>query len=300
MLQRRVHAVYEPWSGEHIKDLEVFTLRPFDPEEDYQRVDIAQIPADLSFENAQLIGSSGMGEAGYLKLSDGFEHYELIKESTKRRQAGKSTLVTTPHLRNVLDTAITHNNFFVTSGGDPEVGLNNDIVVSPMLTRINILGAAVMKVLSASGPVDLALPREAAIEHGMAETDAASLDWMYSRALARRIKEGVVLHWALPKSRAKKIVTASGELALSTDRVEDSVADYVARKKFLVFPVSMDVPKAGEGSVDFLEPREISSSKAVHDMMEELVDKTQEVAGEQIYYGTPPGAVRIDKINTPE
>ena len=287
-LQDRAHKVYGSWAPEHT-DGQIITVRDYDQGEYYQRSDLALIESEPNLEFAEILGHTGMGKAAYDKLGAGYDENNVLAIVQKRHEQGKSTLIPTLHLRNVLDTAMTHNRLFVSSGGDPEIAAINDIIANPMMSRLTIGGFAVIKSLITSGNVDMALPVEAALRHGMSEEDAQILERLYGSALKKRLMGGVAVHWSLTGTRGVQIITQDGEEAMSVNRVHDGIANIVRKRAALAIPVPMDV-HFGDCKVEVLRPRPLNDIGDVHKMMEEMAEVASNLASETIYYGLPEGA----------
>jgi hypothetical protein len=289
--QQRVHAVYGLWAPHHA-DGEILTTREYNPDEVYQKVEFPRIEPEIDLETAMRMGRISMGEEGFAKLFAGLTEQRVVEQALDRHKEGESTLVAGLHLRDVMDVPMSHNNLFLASGGDPEIAAINDLIANPMLSHISIGEDSVFKYLTASGGVDLALPADAAAEYGMSLEDIEKLERTYGRALNRRLKTGVVVHWALSGTRGKKIITRSGDMAICVRRVEDGIANIVRKKLSLAVPVPMDV-QFGNVQVEVLEPRRLDSVDDVHYMMQEMVDVAKELSGEEIYYGLPEGSREV-------
>jgi hypothetical protein len=292
-LSERVHRTYGLWAPDHTVD-GIITLRPHDPSEHYQRVDISRFTPEPSLELASNLGRLGMGELAFQKLSAGFGEHGVIGKIFDRHRAQKSTLVTTLHLRDVLDTGMTHANLYVTSGGDSKLIEINDVVANPMMSQLDVVGMPAIQRLAASGSVDMALPAEGAVEHEMASDDVKYLSKFYGGHFSKRLREGVAIHWSLPGTRGKKIITKAGEQAMCVVRVPDSIANIARKRTAWVVPIPMDV-RFGNCEVEVLRPRALDTVEDVHRMMEEMVEVASELSGEKIFYGMPEGAKKVEK-----
>jgi hypothetical protein len=290
-IRQNVPQVFEAWAPSHTDGL-IMTFRPFDPNDPYQLVENVRIEPDISLELAQQAGKAGVGEAAYEKLCSGLTEFDVVQTALKRHKQQKNTIVSTLHLRNVLDTPTTHNALFVASGGDSELADINDIIANPMLAYTNIGGIAVFRVLSASGGIDLALPYRGAKKYGMIKPARQYLARRMREGLDARLEQGVVIHWALTQSRGIPIVTESGSHALAINRVEKAVAEYAVEQSFLAIPVPIDL-QVGESHLEVLEPRLIEKVSDVHEMTEEMVETAMRLSGTEIYYGMPKGATPL-------
>lgn len=289
-LNRRVHRVFDHWSAGHA-DGQVLSARDYDPDDPYQRVESARIEPEPDMELASSLGRLGMGAAGYEKLSTGFERYHIIDEGLKAHRRGESILITTLHLHNVLDTAITHNNLFVTAGGDPRVAEINDIVANPMMSRLAIGELAVYRVLSAAGGIDNALP-PAAADYGMNKDDIRTLERIYAPALKQRLERGAIFHWSLPGTRGITETASDGSSTTYIKPPHEGIIK-IAQKRFkLAIPVAMIV-KFGDVDLEMLAPRRLESADDVHGMMREMTAVAQELSGDTVIYGRPVKARRL-------
>jgi hypothetical protein len=290
----RVHKVYDMWAPGHTKE-NLLTLRSYDPGDFYQRVDVAFFPAEPDLELSERFGRAGMGEPAYQKLGDGFDDKHVLELVHHWHAQGKNTVIPTLHLKDVLDTALTHNRLFTLSGGDPEVAEINDVILNPMISHLDIAGEAVMKVLTASGNAVPGLPVEGAITNGMTAEDAQYLERFYGSALSKRLGndrrpgQGTAIHWSLTGTRGVDIVTVDGEKAMSVNRVKSGVADILVKRTVVAVPVPMDV-RVGDCKAEVLEPRSLETIEDVHMMMEEMVEAVSDFSGQKIYYGVPEGA----------
>lgn len=291
-IRENIPQVFEAWAPSHTDGL-ILTFRPFDENDPYQRIENVRIEPEVSLELAQHVGKAGLGETAYEKLCTGFTEYDVIKTSIKRHQQNKNTLVSTLHLRNVLDTPSTHNTLFGASGGDPEFAKINDIIANPMLAYTNIGDLAVFRVLSASGGINLALPYRSAKKYGMIKPARQYLARRMREGLDARLELGVVLHWALTGTRGVPILTKDGSQALVVNRVEQAIAEYAVEQSFLAIPVPMDL-RPGDSRVEILEPRSLESVNDVHEMTEEMVEAASRLADLKIYYGMPEGATLLE------
>jgi hypothetical protein len=287
-MQERVQQVYGAWAPDHTDGL-ALTVRPYDPSETYQKIETVHVNAKPSFEMANFLGKAGIGEVAYDKLSASLRDYEVVESVMERHERGQSSLISTLHLKNVLDTASTHNSLFIASGGDPEFAEINDIIANPMMGRLNIGGMAVFKALSVSGHIDLALPYRAAKEYGMDKEARMYVGKRMRDALEERLQQGVAVHWSLPGTRGKQAILVDENEVTVVKRVEDKVANIVIERTPWAVPVPMIV-HPGNAELEVLEPRAIESISDVHGMMQEMVDVAAKLSGEQIYYGLPEGA----------
>lgn len=284
-LEERAHRVFGEWALEHTND-GLMSVRKYDPRDPYHNIEEARVLPEPDLKTAERLGRIAMGDEAFDKLSDAFKRYRVVETGLARHAPGqseppKSTLITTLHLKNVLDTPITHNNLFVTSGGSPEIAEINDIIANPMMSRLALGGIAVYQILAASGGIDEALPTEGAAKYGMRPEDISFLEKIETRALKARLQEGVIFHWSLPGTRAKKIGNR-----VHVKRVPDGIANIVRKRLDLAVPVPMDV-RFGDTKLEVLEPRTIRTSNDVHVMMEDMVEVASELTGVKVIYGLP-------------
>jgi hypothetical protein len=298
-LSSRVHKVYGEWAKGHLKE-GLLDLRSYDGDEYYQRPDVAFFEAEPNLELAQNLGRAAMGEAAYQKFADGYDNHHVLEIVRSRHGQGKNTLIPTLHLKDVLDTAMSHNRLFTMTGGGPSIAEINDVIANPMMTRITIADESAIKVLAASGNVDNGLPIDGALEHGMLREDAEYLERLYGSSLGRRLGNknrtgaGIAVHWALTGTRASEIISADGDKAMSIVRVQDGVAKIVVSRAALAVPVPMDV-RLFDCRVEVLKPRELETENDVHKMMEEMAEVASELAGKKIFYGMPKGFTLLPK-----
>jgi hypothetical protein len=293
-IRQNVPRVFEAWAPSHT-DGSILTFRPFDSDDQYQRVENVRIEPDISFELAQQFGKAGVGETAYEKLCTGFTEFDVVKTAMERHKQQKNTIISTLHLRNVIDTPATHNALFVASGGDPELAAINDIIANPMLAYTNIGELAVFRVLSASGGIDLALPYRGAKKYGMIKPARQYLARRMREGLDTRLEQGVVIHWALTQTRGVPIITKEGAPALAVSPVEQALAEYAVEQSFLGVPVPIDL-QVGDSHLEVLEPRPLESVTDVHKMTEEMVEVASRLSGTEIYYGMPEGAIEAKKV----
>ncbi|HET7827742.1 MAG TPA: hypothetical protein VFK97_02660 [Candidatus Saccharimonadales bacterium] len=287
-IQKQVPTVYSAWGEEHA-DGTALTVRPYSAQDPYQKVENVRIEPNISFEQAIFLGKIGMGEEAYDRLSAGFIEHRAEALVMDRHKRGKNTLFATLHLTNVLDTALTHNNFFVTSGGKKEIADINDVLVNPMMAYLDIGGFPVYEALAFSGGIDEALPYRAAKAHGMSKQAREFIGRRASSSLEARLGTGVAIHWSMPGTRGKKVILADGSETLIVNRVETAIAEYVISRLGEVVPVPMNM-HPGSAEVEVLTPRKIETVQDVHKVMEEMVEVISDLSDERFYYGLPPGA----------
>src|SRR4051812_25025326 len=117
LIRQNVPETFEAWAPGHADGV-ILTLRPYDPEDPYQKVENVRIEPEISLEYAKVLGKAGIGELAHDKLCAGFINYDVIDTVFDRHKRHQNTIITTLHLRNVLDTAATHNGIFVASDGN--------------------------------------------------------------------------------------------------------------------------------------------------------------------------------------
>jgi len=297
-LQDRVHRVYGKWAPDHA-DGEFLTVRDYEPGNPNQQVDCARIAPEFNPDIGKRLSMLAMGEVGYKALSDGFNQYSVAERGLYEARNGRSTLISTLHLRNVLDTPITHQNLLDGMDFGEELAQFNDVLASPMLSRIDIFGFESMKVMAGNGSVDIALPKEGARKYGMLAEDISLLDRFYSANLNKRLRQGVVVHWSLPTTRGLKIITEQRQHARAVNRVADEIANIIRAKGMLAVPVPMFV-EPGNTNSEVLPPRKIKSVDDVHRMMTEMTEVATDLAGMPVYYGVPEGAQIVKSFDATE
>lgn len=291
-VRRNISQTFESWAPHHT-DGQLLTLRPFSPDDPYQRAENTRIEPEPSLEIARAFGNMAIGSEAYQKLCDGIREYDVLKTAIKRHKRAQNTLIGTLHLLDVYDTATTHNAIYVSSDADPEILEINDLVASPMLAYTDIGGMAVFRVLTASGSIDLALPMRGAKKHGMSRKARMYLARRTSEALDARLDTGIIINWALTGKRGVPIITKAGREAISVTPVEGAVAEYAIGKNLLAVPVPIDL-EAGNSRLEVLEPRPLEKVSDIHDMTEEMVETAVRLSGKEIYYGLPEGAQLVE------
>lgn len=280
LLEERAHRVFGRWLLDHTHD-GLISQRPYDYNDPYQDIERVRIPPQPNLIMAEHLGRANMGNSAFQKLSDSFKKYHIVDICQERHRNGKSTLISTLHLKYVFDTAMTHNNLYVTSGGDPGLARINDVISNPMMSRMDFKNQAVYRILTAAGGITEALPTEGAAQYGMAADDIQTLERLQGAVLKGRLEKGVVCHWSLPGTRARRI---DGKLYVK--KVPDGIANIVRKRLDWAVPVPMDV-EFGNTKLEVLEPRLLSSVEDVHSMMEQMVAAASELTGEPIRYGLP-------------
>ncbi len=235
------------------------------------------------------------GVEGYEKLSAGYEDNHAESLVLSRHKESKNTLFATLHLRNVLDTAAAHNNFFVSSGGKMEIADINDVIVNPMMAFLDIGGMAVYDVLRISGGIDEALPIRSAKKHGMDIKARKYIARLAKSALEARLSKGIAVHWALTGTRAKKIMFGDGSVAMSVNKVDPSVAEYILQNFDLAVPIPIDM-QPGKSELEVLPSRKLESEKDVHTMMQDMVEVVNDFSDKPICYGLPVGAELAENV----
>jgi hypothetical protein len=295
-MQTNARTVYEGWAHEHADGI-FLTERPYDASAADLDISVVRLEPQPNLGIARKMGIPVMGKASYDELSVGLQDVRAIETAKERASKGLNTLVATLHINNVFDTAMTHNNMFVTAGGDEnsgnkELAAINDLVLNPMLGRLNVGTMAVYDALVLSGGLDLLLPIQAARDRGMNRRTISYLGRRMIGAFNARLDEGVVCHWALSGTRGKSIQLKNSDEATMVESVSKNVADLVVERINHVIPVPM-VMELGKTAVEVLEPRTVRKVKDVHNLMGEMVETASAISGRKIVYGLPRGAHRL-------
>lgn len=287
---------YERWALEHA-DGRVLTVIPPNPKDEWQEISVGMISSRPNLEKSIQFGIAGMGQEAFDKLGKEIREKEVLETIVTRHKKAKNVLIPTLHLRSnfgTFDTAITHNRFFSASDGDPEFAAINDILVNPMMSRLQIIGVRVFKVLTSSGVIDLVLPLQGAKDHGMADETRRYIAKRSRGAFEERLKDGVAFHWSLQGTRGKAVLTENGSKARYINRVANEACDFAIEHLSLAIPIPLDI-KIGDCKVEVLEPRELTNRGDIHEMYEEMAETAANLTGEKIYYGKPEGAVEIEE-----
>lgn len=294
-LSERAHRVYGRWALNHAN--EFLTVQGWDSGSPYQDLETTCFPARPNPERALFFGENGMGEAAYRKLADGYDDYNVLGIVRDNHENRRNTLITTLHLKYILDTAMTHNRLFTLSGNDSELAMINDVIINPMVMRLDILETPVIEVLSYSGNIDVALRGEGASKHGMLDADVRFWERYYGNTLGKRLGsrrlpgEGLAVHWSLLGTRSFNFLGSDGEVGKAIEKVEDGIANIAVKRMACVIPVPMDV-EIGNCEVEVLKPRRLESVGDVHRTMEEMLEVASEMTGQKIHYGLPKGSQR--------
>lgn len=284
---------YIDWAKGHTNDL--IELRDYDPERNPdQRLETVSLEPAPDLAVAKRWGAAGLGAETYRKLIDDMRELGALSLLERNLDIGKSTLFATAHLRDTLDTAISHNTLFV-AVGDPDFAERNIIIANTMMKFLNIGGVAVSEVLSYSGRVIYGSPPDGGQGSGLPSEVASAINRLASPEITLALSEGAAIHRAMTGTRAKDIVLADGRPAKMVPRVpEDSTRSVVKRMPDAV-GLAMDTARFGQGKAALVGPVRISSRQQVHGFMQELVDANAAISGEAVFYGLPDGARRVKR-----
>lgn len=292
---RRISEGMSRWAGSHLNDF--IGRLDFDPANPDQWVERAVLNANPDLAMARQFGAAGMSPESYGRLVADFKRIgavELVRQNaTANKQA--STLFATLHLKDALDTAITHNGLFAASE-DPRFADMNVVLANYIMSVMTVGGVAVDRVLTLSGIEIRALPADALSY--IDRQDFEFINQIALPALNKALKQGVAIHQAPSGTRAKPAeVIADGTPALSVSRVSDSTAYTIVNKSPTAIGIPMQV-KVGSSTAVVMEPRRLKSEKEVHDLMHEMVEEVNLFSDQLVVYGLP-NAIRLKKPELP-
>lgn len=279
---------YINWAEGHTND--VIEVRGYDPERNPdQRLETVSLEPAPDLAVARRWGMAGLGPETYQKLITGLRDIGAISLLERNLAEDKSTLFATAHLRDTLDTAISHNALFV-AVGRPEFAKRNIIIANSMMKFLNIGGVAVPEVLSYSGRVIFGSPTKGSQDKSVPAEVAAAINRLASPEITLALSEGAAIHRAMTGTRAKDIVCPDGRPAKMVPRIEDDSTRSVVKRMPDAIGIAMDTAEFGLGKAALVGPVRIESREQVHDFMQDLVEANAAISGEQVFYGLPAGA----------
>lgn len=283
-----MHKGLEVWRAGHTNDL----LGELEYDRDkypFQRIDINQYgPIEPSVEFARMGGAALMGE-GFENFVNGFSrHIPTIRD---RLADSKSTLIATPHIPDVLDTPLVAAAVY-SSAGELELAERTIIASGKLMTRISFFGESAVNVLARIGEVDTSIPRSATAQKNM---NAELIDYINQSMLynfARKAREGRIVHQAPTNTRALR--TTDGFLY---PRVDDATVKFIT--KFIGFGIPAVVRRSKKDTPAgwyIGEPRQLKTSADVHEIMEELAEKSSDLFGNVEYESEEAVRSRLGSI----
>lgn len=281
-------AVLERWASSHLNDK--IKLKDYDPDaHPYQKLEIVHMDPRPDLDLACQMGAISIGEAVYKRLLGDLQRFGLIEEIRQlaNRPHPQSSMMITPHFRDIMDAPVGHNASFVASG-DESFAYKNVIVANHMVKRLEIFGVGVPEVIAAAGHIVFGHP-EKSKDYGMSETVTQSGNRALAPLLAKFIKDGALVHIAPTETRAKKIILAGGQQAKMLPRVDDSLARMAKNRISLIMALPMDI-RPGQADFELIGPLVPQQINDVHYLMDRSADSLSRMSGEPVVYGLPEGA----------
>lgn len=283
-MEQIAHVGLGTWASSHEDD--IIKILPYDPDNPYQQIDQVELEAHPSLENARLYGEAGMGQENYDQLVSDFQSNGIVDTVINNAKKNQSTLIASLHLPNTLDTPLTHNALFVSSG-DPEFAEINVLLSNFIMSRMSLGGIAVEQIMASSGRRIRALPEAAKLY--IAPRTVEYMGRLAIPVLTRTLRQGVALHRALTGTRSKPIILRDGTPAQMIPRIEDSVAKTTVKRTPTIVGVPMEM-RFGSTHAHVLPPKRVGKVEEVHRLMHDMVEAVNESATQPVVYGMPPRA----------